>query len=201
MTPAAAIPGVMLLQRQLHRDERGGFSEIWQEERYREAGIGERFLQDNMSWSYEGVLRGMHLQYPFPQGKLVSAAHGTVFDVTVDVRRGSPTFGRWAGFELSGENGVQLYLPAGVAHGFLVLSELALVTYKCTAPYVPSAELAILWNDPDVGIEWPRPPRIISPKDAAAPRLRDLPLDRLPPFVPAGPASPPGATPFGKATA
>ncbi len=177
------IPGVFLLEPKVARDERGYFAEVWQRRRYAQAGFPEAFVQDNVSVSVRGVLRGLHLQNPAGQGKLISTPLGVVYDVAVDVRRDSPTFGVWEGYELSDENHRQLYLPEGVAHGMLVLSERAVLSYKCTRYYTPEAELTIRWSDPDLAIEWPATPTIISPRDAAAPRLRDLPPERLPVFA------------------
>ncbi|HEY0022646.1 MAG TPA: dTDP-4-dehydrorhamnose 3,5-epimerase [Longimicrobium sp.] len=174
------LAGVLLIEPKVFRDQRGWFAESWSEARYAEAGIAGPFVQDNVSCSRRGVLRGMHFQNPAPQGKLVSVPWGAVFDVAVDLRRGSLTFGQWLGVELSSENGRQLWVPMGFAHGFVVTSDTALFSYKCTAPYTPEAERTLRWDDPDVGIRWPvAAPPLLAPKDAAAPRLRDLPPEAL----------------------
>ncbi|MGP8218592.1 MAG: dTDP-4-dehydrorhamnose 3,5-epimerase, partial [Limisphaerales bacterium] len=137
------------------------------------------FVQDNVSLSRRGTLRGLHFQNPAPQGKLVFVLQGEVFDVAVDIRRSSPTFGRWHGLHLSGENKRQFFIPPGFAHGFAVLSETALFAYKCTELYIPQNELTLAWNDPDIGIQWPLDNPQLSEKDARGPRLKDLPKDRL----------------------
>jgi dTDP-4-dehydrorhamnose 3,5-epimerase len=174
------LPGVLILEPRVFRDDRGYFVETWNASRYAEAGLPERFVQDNLSYSTRGVLRGLHYQHPRAQGKLVSVLQGAVYDVAVDIRRGAPTFGRWVGVELSAENGRQLYVPEGFAHGFAVLGDEALFVYKCTAPYDPAGEGSILWDDPDLGIAWPLATPRLSGKDAAAPRLRDVAPGRLP---------------------
>lgn len=174
------LPGVVLLQPQVFGDERGFFMETWNRQRYAAAGLPEDFVQDNLSFSRHGVLRGLHFQQPGPQGKLVSVLQGAVFDVAVDIRQGSPTFGQWEGYELSAENRRQLYVPEGFAHGFCVTSETALFAYKCTRYYAPEHEGSILWNDPDIGIDWPLTEVELSAKDRDAPRLRDMPAGRLP---------------------
>jgi dTDP-4-dehydrorhamnose 3,5-epimerase len=171
-----ALPGVLVIEPRLFRDDRGFFLETFRSERYADAGITQPFVQDNFSRSIRGTLRGLHFQEPHGQGKLVQVLRGTVFDVAVDIRRGSPTFGKWVGLELSGEDIRQLWIPAGFAHGFCVLSDQADFLYKCTAPYVPEAERGIIWNDPQLAIEWPVDKPLISPKDAAAPRLADAPV-------------------------
>ena len=175
------LPDVLLIEPQVHGDARGWFVESFQRERYRDAGIALEFIQDNMSYSSRGTLRGMHIQHPHGQGKLVQAIAGEVFDVAVDARRGSPHFGRWTGVHLSGENKHQLWVPPGFLHGFLVLSETALFSYKCTDLYHPETEFSVRWDDPDIGIRWPLPgePRL-SDKDRSAPLLRDVPAGRLP---------------------
>lgn len=174
------LPGVLVLEPRVFRDDRGYFLESWNQARYAEAGLPAAFVQDNLSYSTRGVLRGLHYQHPAAQGKLVCVLAGEVFDVAVDIRRGSPTFGRWVGVTLSAENGLQMYVPEGYAHGFLVTSESALFSYKCTRPYRPSDEGIVLWDDPDLGIAWPSAAPRLAPKDATAPRLRDIPHDRLP---------------------
>lgn len=177
------LPEVVVVEPRVHGDARGYFLETWQRARYRDAGLPETWVQDNLSRSGRGVLRGLHLQCPEPQGKLVHVLDGEVFDVAVDVRPGSPAFGRWTGVRLSSENHRQLYVPEGFAHGFVVLSPSALFAYKCTRPYVPAAEVGIVWNDPDIGIAWPIDAPELSAKDAALPRLRDIPPERLVPFA------------------
>ena len=169
-----ALPEVILVEPDVHRDARGFFVETYQLEKYRAGGIAGPFVQDNHSRSVQGTLRGLHAQRRRPQGKLVRAVDGEMFDVAVDIRRGSPTFGRWVGVRLSGENFQQLYVPRGFAHGFCVLSEVVHVEYKCTDFYDAADEIGLAWNDPDVGIEWPIRDPIISDKDGRLPRLRDL---------------------------
>jgi dTDP-4-dehydrorhamnose 3,5-epimerase len=174
------LSGVLLIEPPVFRDERGYFREIWQEERYGAEGIPRRFVQDNVSCSSQGVIRGLHFQNPHGQGKLISVLEGEVYDVVVDVRKGSSTFGRWVGRVLSADNGEQLYVPEGFAHGFAVLSNGAVFSYKCTDYHVPDAERTILWNDPDLQIDWPVSDPVISAKDAQAPRLADIHRDHLP---------------------
>jgi len=175
-----ALPGVLLFQPPVFRDGRGFFRETWREERYRDAGITRPFVQDNVSLSGRGVLRGLHFQEPHPQGKLVSALRGSVWDVAVDVRAGSPTFGRWVGYTLSEENGWQLYVPEGFAHGFVVTSDEALFAYKCTDVYHPEAEATVRWDDPDLAIPWPTDSALVSERDQRGTPLRDVPPERLP---------------------
>lgn len=162
------ISDVVLVEPRVFADDRGYFMETWQAQKFAGAGIDARFVQDNQSYSRRGTLRGLHYQVEHPQGKLVRAVTGTIFDVAVDLRRSSPTFGQWVGATLSGDNKAQLYMPAGFAHGFLVTSEEAIVEYKCTDFYSPTHERTLVWNDPDVGIAWPlsegRMP-VLSPKD------------------------------------
>jgi dTDP-4-dehydrorhamnose 3,5-epimerase len=178
----SSLPGVLVIEPRIFTDERGYFLELWNAARYRDAGIPHAFIQDNLSFSTRGVLRGLHVQQPFPQGKLVFALSGEIFDVAVDVRVGSPAFGKWFGISLSATNCRQLYIPPGLAHGFCVLSDSAHVAYKCTDRYSPQAEHAIRWDDPDIGIEWPVSVPILSPKDQSAGLLRDLDPTRLPRF-------------------
>lgn len=177
-----ALPGVVLVEPRVFIDDRGFFLETYHAERYASAGIVESFVQDNHSRSVEGTLRGLHAQVARPQGKLVRAVEGSIFDVAVDIRRGSPTFGQWFGAILSSENFHQLYVPPGYAHGFYVVAGPAQVEYKCTDFYEPSAEISIRWDDPQIGIEWPIPrgkTPILSAKDSVARRLQDL-TDQLP---------------------
>jgi dTDP-4-dehydrorhamnose 3,5-epimerase len=173
------IPDVILIEPDVHRDPRGFFLETWHQRKYAAGGIPGPFLQDNHSRSGRGTLRGLHAQREHPQGKLVRAVAGEVFDVAVDIRRGSPTFGRWVGDRLSGENLRQLWIPPGFAHGFCVLSEQVHLEYKCTDFYDPDDEITVAWNDPEIGIEWPLEDPTLSAKDAAAPRLTEI-LDLLP---------------------
>jgi len=172
------LPEVLIVEPAVHRDGRGFFLETYHQQKYAEHGIAERFVQDNHSYSLRGTLRGLHAQRQRPQGKLVRAVDGEMFDVAVDIRRGSPTFARWVGVTLSGDNFRQLYIPPGFAHGFCVLSERVHVEYKCTDFYHPGDEIGIAWNDPEIGIDWPIPEPIVSSKDRAAPRLAQI-LDRL----------------------
>jgi len=173
------LPGLLLIEPDVYGDERGVFLETWNAERYAEHGIDASFVQDNLSRSRRGVLRGLHFQNPHPQGKLISVWEGAVYDVTVDIRAGSDTFGQWIGCTLSAENKRQLYVPEGFAHGFAVTSETALFHYKCTDVYAPDAEGTVRWNDPDLGIDWPVDAPELSEKDRTAPRLADLPRERL----------------------
>ena len=175
------LAGVLILEPKVFGDSRGFFMETYQEARYREASIPERFIQDNHSRSRRGVLRGLHYQWPqHPQGKLVWVVRGQVFDVAVDVRRGSPTFGRWTSVLLDDNNHRQMYIPPGFAHGFCVLSEAADLVYKCTDSYDPSSEQGIAWDDPDIGIEWPGLEVILSDKDRRNPRLAEQVPEKLP---------------------
>jgi len=176
------IPGVVIIEPDVHRDERGFFLETFQKRRYSTYGIPGPFVQDNHSFSLRGTLRGLHAQLPpRAQGKLVRAVAGEMFDVAVDIRRGSPTFARWVGVMLSGESFRQLYIPPGFAHGFCALSENVHVEYKCTDSYDRECELTIAWNDPAIGIDWPLEAPNLSAKDTAAPRLAEL-SSRLPEF-------------------
>jgi dTDP-4-dehydrorhamnose 3,5-epimerase len=174
--------GILLFEPRVFRDDRGDFHEVYRTDRYAEAGIGAAFVQDNLSRSRQGVLRGMHLQHPRAQGKLIAALSGEIFDVAVDVRVGSPTFGGWSAFHLTASGAQQLYLPPGIAHGFFALTEDVRVLYKCTELYSPSDELTLRWDDPDIGIEWPSTTPILSKKDAEGLLLKDIPEDRLPRF-------------------
>ena len=177
------LPGVVILSPKVFGDDRGFFMETWNGRRYADLGIPDRFVQDNLSYSARGVLRGLHFQHPQPQGKLVSVLRGEVFDVAVDIRVGSPTFGRWTGAILSAENKRQLWVPEGFAHGFLVTGEDALFSYKCTDYYAPEHDASVLWNDPDIGIDWPVEAPTLSGKDAGAPPLSELPEDSLPRYA------------------
>lgn len=181
-THATPLAGVLLLTPRVFADPRGYFLETYNAARYAEAGIPVTFVQDNLSSSSRGVLRGLHFQNPHPQGKLVQVLAGEVFDVAVDLRHGSPTFGKWYGAILSADNHRQLYIPPGLAHGFCVTSERALFNYKCSDFYAPKAEGGVAWDDPDLAIEWPIEAPVLSDKDRAYPRLRDLDPSRLLPF-------------------
>lgn len=168
------IEGVLLIKPQVFGDERGYFVETWQKERYEAAGINLPFVQDNHSKSTKGILRGLHFQKQHPQGKLVMVSLGEVFDVAVDIRKGSPTFGKWFGAILNQENQNQLWIPPGMAHGFVVLSDVAHFHYKCTDFYHPGDEGSIRWNDPTIGIGWPyKEEPVLSAKDQIAPFFKD----------------------------
>ena len=168
------LEGVILVEPDVHRDFRGFFLETYHQERYQAEGIADPFVQDNHSFSEGPVLRGLHAQVRRPQGKLVRAVQGEIFDVAVDIRPGSPTFGRWVSAVLSEENFHQLYIPPGYAHGFCVLSGTAHVQYKCTELYDRDDEIGIAWNDPDIGIDWPVRDPILNDKDRNAPRLAEI---------------------------
>lgn len=174
------IPGVIIVEPKVFGDARGFFMETFSAQRYQDADIPGPFVQDNVSFSQKGVLRGLHFQNPNPQGKLVEVLIGEVFDVAVDIRLGSPTFGKWVGVTLSADNHRQFFVPAGFAHGFCVLSDTALFHYKCTEYYSPANEGGIAWNDPDIGIKWPIAAPQLSAKDAAYGKLCDLPKSKLP---------------------
>jgi len=174
------IPGVILIEPRVFPDARGYFTETYHARKYSEAGLHRAFVQDNLSFSSRNVLRGLHYQRSCPQGKLVYVVKGEIFDVAVDIRRGSPTFGQWEGYRLSDQNHHQLYVPEGCAHGFVVLSDQAAVMYKCTELYDPTDDRGLLWSDPDIGIKWPTSSPILSDKDAVLPRLMDLNEDTLP---------------------
>jgi dTDP-4-dehydrorhamnose 3,5-epimerase len=166
-------PEVLLIEPDVFRDTRGFFMETFHAEKFLQHGLPVTFVQDNHSRSTRGVLRGLHYQLEHPQGKLVRAATGEIFDVAVDIRKGSPHFGKWAAAVLSGENCHQLYIPPGFAHGFCVLSEQVDFLYKCSDLYAPSDEYGIAWDDPDIGIDWPELDYILSDKDLRNPGLRD----------------------------
>ena len=176
------LAGVVIIEPDVFGDARGFFMETWNQTRYVEAGFPGVFVQDNLSYSKRGVLRGLHFQHPNAQGKLVYVVRGEVYDVAVDIRVRSPTFRRWKGEFLSAENKRQLYVPPGYAHGFCVTSEDALVAYKCTAAYSAACEGSIRWDDPDIGIDWPRLEFVLSDKDKTAPLLRDLQEEKLPAY-------------------
>ncbi len=169
-----AIPGALVVETGIARDERGHFTEVYSELTFDQAGFSAHFMQDNLSMSRKGVLRGLHYQInPHAMGKLVRVLQGSVFDVAVDLRQGSPTFGQWIGETLSAENARALWVPEGLAHGFLALEDDTLALYKCTGVHTPEAERAVAYNDPDIGVAWPIEPTLISGKDKAAPLLRE----------------------------
>jgi dTDP-4-dehydrorhamnose 3,5-epimerase len=171
---SVGIPGVYLIELNIVRDRRGCFVETHHEQRYEKAGITERFVQDNYSRSVRNTLRGLHFQEPHAQGKLVMVLEGVVYDVVVDVRKGSPSFGKWYGVELSGENLLQIYIPPGCAHGFCVTSDAAAFMYKCTEYYSPRDEQGIIWNDPALEIVWPVTTPILSARDQAYHTLAEM---------------------------
>lgn len=177
------LPGVLIVEPDLFRDARGWFHETYHVARYRAAGIPDTFVQDNHSRSIAGTIRGLHLQVARPQAKLIRVVQGEIFDVVVDVRRGSPTFGQWFGVVLSGETANQCYVPCGFAHGFSVLSPSADVTYKCTAFYDKASEVGIAWNDPAIGIDWRVANPVLSERDLKNPTL-GAQLDALPTYDP-----------------
>jgi dTDP-4-dehydrorhamnose 3,5-epimerase len=173
------LPGVLVIEPRVFREARGWFTETWSAARYAELGVSSAFVQDNVSYSLPGVLRGLHYQLPNAQGKLVYVLEGEIFDVAVDLRRDSPTFRKWTGVTLSSDNHRQLWVPVGFAHGFLTRKP-SIVAYKVDAPYDPASERAVLWSDEDLRIEWPGREPLLSDKDARAPRLRDIPPGHLP---------------------
>jgi dTDP-4-dehydrorhamnose 3,5-epimerase len=169
-----SLPGLMLIEPDVHRDERGFFVETYRAAALADAGIDVAWVQDNHARSARGVLRGMHFSVDPGQAKLVRCARGRILDVAVDLRRGSPAFGRWEAIELDDVSARQVYVPVGFAHGYYVLSEVADVTYKCSEYYDGAKERSIAWDDPDVGIAWPEGERVVSARDAVAPRLADV---------------------------
>jgi len=179
-TPSPVLPEIVIVEPDVFKDDRGFFMECYHQEKFEKAGIGAAFVQDNRSQSRKGTLRGLHYQIKRPQGKLIWVPHGEVFDVAVDIRKGSPTFGKWMSVTLSEENKRGIYIPPDFAHGFLVLSEKAEVFYKCTNFYSREHERCIRWNDPELSIPWPEDNPILSPKDSIAPLLKEaeLPLCR-----------------------
>lgn len=174
------LAGCLLIEPQVFGDDRGRFFETWNRSRYAQAGIDIEVAQSNVSTSRRGVLRGLHYQWPNPQGKLVWVLEGEVYDVAVDLRRDSPTFGQWTAAYLSAENHRQLWIPEGFGHGFATVSERAVFCYLCTREYDPAADANVLWNDPDLAIDWPLSEPMLSNKDARAPRLSEIRADRLP---------------------
>ncbi|MEX2130901.1 MAG: dTDP-4-dehydrorhamnose 3,5-epimerase [Pseudohongiellaceae bacterium] len=177
ITPTT-IPDLLILEPRVHGDHRGYFMETWRQSIFAKHGLPTEFVQDNQSKSEQGILRGLHYQLTHPQGKLVRVISGEIFDVAVDLRRSSATFGQWDGVKLSSDNRRQLWVPPGFAHGFYVLSDSAEVVYKCTDYYVPEDERGLLWNDPELDIEWPllAPEPVLSDKDRAARLLKDAEL-------------------------
>ncbi len=174
------LDGLLLIEPDVHGDDRGFFTETWQRQRYAECGVTRQFAQDNLSRSVKNTLRGLHFQIRHPQAKLVQVLSGEIFDVAVDIRPDSHTFGQWEGFVLSGKTLHQLFIPEGFAHGFCVLSETALFSYKCSAFYAPRDEGGLLWSDPAVGIDWPVSHPLLSDKDRRYPCLKDLGPHQLP---------------------
>lgn len=178
------IPGCVVIEPAVFGDARGAFYETWNAERFGVHGLPTRFAQSNVSTSTQGVLRGLHYQWPRPQGKLISVLEGEVYDVAVDIRRGSPTFGQWEAVVLSAENKRQLWIPEGFAHGFAALSERVVFHYLCTDVYVKEADAGLRWNDAELAIDWPIAAPLLSDKDARAPFLSEIAPERLPLFTP-----------------
>jgi len=179
VTPLA-LPEILLIEPRVFRDERGHFLEIFQSRRYPEHGMPSHFVQDNISYSHRGVIRGLHYQLRHPQGKLVLPLVGEIWDVVVDIRRGSPRFGKWLAITLTADPCCQLYVPPGFAHGFAVVSDTATVLYKCTDYWHPEDEYGIIWNDPALGIPWPATDPVLSGKDLEFPTLKEMPPEHLP---------------------
>ena len=179
-----SLPGCLVIEPAVFGDARGVFFETWNADRFGEHGLPVKFVQSNVSTSVKGVLRGLHYQWPRPQGKLVSVLEGEVYDVAVDIRRGSPSFGRWEAVILSADNRRQFWIPEGFAHGFAVLSEHAVFNYLCTDVYVKEADAGVRWNDGDIGVDWPVSDPLLSAKDEKAPFLADISEDRLPVYTP-----------------
>ncbi|QOY63487.1 dTDP-4-dehydrorhamnose 3,5-epimerase [Lysobacter sp. H21R4] len=177
------LPGCVVFEPRVFSDDRGTFFETFNHGKLREHGLQPSFVQGNTSSSRRNVLRGLHYQWPNPQGKYVSVVEGEVWDVAVDIRRGSPHFGRWTAVVLSGDNKRHFWIPEGFAHGFVTLSEQAVFTYLCTATYDPDADASLRWDDPRLAIDWPLASPVLSPKDAGAPLLEDVADDRLPVFA------------------
>ena len=174
------IAGPKIIEPDIYPDARGFFCETYHQQRYAEHGIPSQFVQDNLSSSKKGTLRGLHFQYPHAQAKLIQVIQGEVLDVIVDIRKTSPTFGKWTGITLSHENKRQLFVPQGFAHGYCVLSETAIFSYKCSDFYAPDCEKGILWSDPDINIDWPIDDPILSDKDQKYPCLKDVDSKSLP---------------------
>lgn len=175
-----SLEGVLIIEPRVFKDSRGFFMETYNQNRYTGAGVDNAFVQDNLSYSVRGTVRGLHFQINRPQDKLIQVITGKILDVVVDIRSGSETFGQWEGVYLSDQNNHQLFIPKGFAHGFCVLSEFALFAYKCSEFYVPDDEGGILWSDPDIGIDWQVEHPIISEKDKNFPCLSDLSREQLP---------------------
>ena len=175
-----SLEGVLIIEPAVFRDNRGFFMGFYHQRMYKQSGVEPIFVQDNIAYSVRGTLRGLHYQHPHEQAKLVQAVKGEVFDVAVDVRRGSPTFGQWVGTSISEENRRQFYIPEGFAHGLCVVSKTALVIYKCSDMYAPDSEGGVLWSDPDLGIEWPVKTPMLSKKDGKYACLKDISPDNLP---------------------
>ncbi|MEI6127129.1 MAG: dTDP-4-dehydrorhamnose 3,5-epimerase [Pseudomonadota bacterium] len=175
-----ALPGVVIIKPDVLRDNRGFFMEVYHQKKYADTGLNRTFVQDNYSHSSKGILRGLHFQLKYPQGKLVYVVKGEIFDVAVDIRKGSPTFGRWIGEVLSEENNYQIFIPEGFAHGFCVISETADIIYKCTDFYHPDDDRGVLWSDEQIGITWPFRNPTVSDKDSRHPMLHTMPDDLLP---------------------
>ncbi|MHC1478954.1 dTDP-4-dehydrorhamnose 3,5-epimerase [Frateuria aurantia] len=178
------LPGAVVIEPRVFGDSRGFFYESYNAEAYREAGIDRVFVQSNVSRSSHGVLRGLHYQWPRPQGKLVSVLEGEVYDVAVDIRRGSPTFGQWAAVVLSADNHRHFWIPEGFAHGFCVLSESATFSYQCSEVYLPAHDAGVLWNDAALAIDWPISTPLLSDKDRKAKPLAEIDPERLPVYMP-----------------
>jgi len=168
------LDGVLIIDPSVYSDKRGFFMETYNRDRYKAEGIAEEFVQDNFSYSVQGTLRGLHYQYPHAQAKLVQVMDGEIYDIAVDIRQGSPSFGQWTGVRLSGENKRQFFIPEGFAHGFEVLSKTVMFTYKCSEFYFPECEKGIIWNDPDIGVEWSMTEPILSDRDKKLPFLKDI---------------------------
>lgn len=178
------LPGCVVIEPVIFGDARGFFFETWNAERFGQHGLPSAFVQSNVSSSAKDVLRGLHYQWPRPQGKLVSVLEGEVYDVAVDIRRGSPTFGQWEAVVLSADNKKQFWIPEGFAHGFAVLSERAVFSYLCTEVYLKDFDAGVRWNDADVAVDWPISAPTLSGKDEVAPYLKDIPEARLPVYQP-----------------
>ena len=178
------LPGCVVIEPQVFGDDRGFFYESFNADKLAQHGLTPAFVQGNVSSSSRGVLRGLHYQWPRPQGKLVSVLEGEVYDVAVDIRRGSPTFGKWEAVVLSAENKRQFWIPEGFAHGFAVLSERAVFSYLCTEVYLKEFDAGVRWNDAEIGVDWPISAPTLSAKDEAAPFLKDIAEDRLPVYSP-----------------
>lgn len=179
-TIPTSIEGILIIEPDVYKDHRGFFMETYHQKRYHEAGMNPVFIQDNLSFSEKGTLRGLHYQIENPQAKLVQVISGEIYDVAVDIRHESPGFGRWVGIHLSDQNNRQLFIPEGFAHGFCVLSDTALFSYKCSRLYTPNDESGILWSDPDLKIDWPITSPTISDKDRRYPVLSEVKPNRLP---------------------